>query len=408
MPTLTHINGPRKGEIVQIASSRFSIGRDPSSDLVLEDLSVSAHHAEVRREKNIWSLRDLGSSNGTTHNGSRTYLAIIKDGDQLGFGDLTFRFQHGDAGSADKSTTRMVHLPDAADSALIETEDDEVDALEWTLARREELLTAMRPYQIGSSESVDQHFACLLCRGHALLSGPCGLSRLRFAEAFGRLVGLELVETQSSIDLGKSAGDIGGRLIITRNINDLPADTQSRLFSLMRHGAAEPFLVLGVRESLDPMRLSPAQLNLFLMDVRLSYPTREQEENLLAGLMESEPLEPVIQRAQLTQLQDVMEELPAPQRLREATLDLVRATRPRELDAPLFVQEHVLTGAGPSAGRMLLLAAKTWAFIHGRFEPEIGDLRAMMPLVLSHRIRLRDGEPADDLLERLADHLDLA
>lgn len=413
MPTLTYLNTDAAGESLLIQVDRFSVGRDPLSSLCLDNLSVSANHAEIRCEKNIWSLRDVGSSNGTHHNGSKTYLAIIKHGDQIGFGDVLFRFDLPPAIGigivpidGDKNQTRLVELPDF-DSALIDAGDSEVDAVEWTQERRALLHRAMKPYLIGDSSHVDLMLMSLLSRGHAIMSGPCGLSRLRLSSAFAQLLDLDLRQLQSERDLEQH-----GHFLFARGINDLPQETRAKLFSMMRNESdaatdSDPFMVVATRETHDPLCLSTAQLNMFLTDIRLSYPTREQEENLLAGLMEEEPLVPLILRSQMIQLQQVVSDMAVGHDILHKAVDLLRATRPCEREVPAFVQEHVITGAGPSAGRMLLHASKAWAFLHGRIDVTLQDVRHMMIPVLGHRLVMRGGGPADDILSKLADQFSL-
>jgi len=396
VPTLVFLAGNRAGESIPVVTEPFTVGRSPECDLIIDDLSISGVHAKLRCERNIWSIRDMGTANGTTLNGSPTALAIVRPGDRIGVGDIQFRFDSAPPlNSVDhkhsKDQTKLVIL----DSTMIEEGDIEVDAFEYMEKHRAELHCGMVPYLIGDNRMVDLLLIATLCRGHAILSGPTGIGRLRSAQAYADLLGLPTLELHGADALHPDTEGV----VVARGLDDMSRTTMTQLFSSMRQNQTEPnhpLLVLGIHNDGESIRLSPGQLNLFLMNIQLSYPTSEQEQNMIAGLTEEDLLEVVLPFDQVRQLRNVLETIPFPAELLETVVSAIRRTRPDHPDAPDVVRELLHAGAGPSAGRHLLNAARAHAFIHGRRLVLRLDVRAVLEPVLGHRLQFNEGAGSPD------------
>jgi len=391
VPTLVFLSGNRAGESALVVTEPFTIGRSPECDLIIDDLSISGVHAKLRCERNIWSIRDMGTANGTP-----TALAIVRPGDRISVGDIQFRFDAAPPlNSKDhkhsKDQTKMVEV----DSTMIEQGEMEIDAFEYIETHRAELQRAMVPYLIGDNRMVDLLLIATLCRGHVILSGPTGIGRLRSAQAYADLLGLPTLELHGADALHPDTEGV----VVARGLDDMSRTTRTQLFSSMRQNQTEPhhpLLVLGIHNDGEEVRLSPGQLNLFLMNIELSYPTSEQEQNMIAGLTEEDLLQPVLPFDQVRQLRHVLESIPFPAELLATIVSAVRRTRPDHPDAPQVVRDLLHAGAGPSAGRHLLNAARAHAFIHGRRLVLRLDVRAVLEPVLGHRLQFNDSEASPE------------
>lgn len=391
MPSLVFLKGPRGSERVPVVTQPFTIGRDPECDLIIDDETLSGVHAELRCERRIWSIRDNHSVNGTTHNGSPTSLAIVRSGDRIGLGDVLFRFEREPLMNAPdvrhaKDQTRLVEI---RDSSMIVEDGRETDAYDYIEQHREDLQHEMVPYLIGDTPLVDLLLVCVLCGGHAILSGPTGIGRVRTARAFGNMLGLSMHEIHGVEELHQDASG----LVLARGLNDMSHGSRTHLFSAMRRtrdARHDPLLILGIRDAGDSLKMSTAERNLFLMDIALGYPTTEQEQNMIARLTEEDMIPCIIPTDSLAQLQKVLDGIPIPSELLAAVVSALRRTRPGHPDAPEVVRNCLITGAGPSAGRYLLEAARAHAFIHGRELVLRTDVRAVLEPVIGHRLQFRD------------------
>jgi MoxR-like ATPase len=156
--------------------------------------------------------------------------------------------------------------------------------------------------------------------------------------------------------------------------------------------------------------LPEAQLDRFLMELRVGYPTREEEERIVTtttGAAEDR-VTPVLDAARLTAMQQLVRRLPAPPTVVSHAVQLVRRTRPTEPDATAEVRKYVSFGAGPRASQALVLAAKARAALDGRPIPDLDDVRAVALPVLRHRLVLNFQAEADGVLaERLVHGRDM-
>ncbi len=294
---------------------------------------------------------------------------------------------------------------------------------------------------IGQDIVVEQALVTLLSGGHGLLVGLPGLAKTKLVETLGIVLGLDARRVQFTPDLmpsdilgaevmEESAG--GGRafrflkgpifapLLMADEINRASPRTQSALLQAMqekhvtvagaRYDLPEPFHVLATQNPIEQEGAYPlpeAQLDRFLMQIDVPYPSREAERLIL--LQTTGDSEPVAKQAlsvdDLLAAQRLVRRAPIGERIVGAILDLVRAARPEGGDAE--AAKSVAWGPGPRAAQALMLATRARALLEGRFAPSLDDVAALAEPVLKHRMALTyparaDGETVPGLVKRIA------
>ena len=320
------------------------------------------------------------------------------------------------------------------DEALLDRLAETRAALEAQVARR----------IVGQAAIVEKLLVALLAGGHALVVGVPGLAKTTLIATLAETLHLRFHRIQFTPDLmpsditgtevmdedretGRRAfrfvpGPIFANVILADEINRTPPKTQAALLQAMQEGEVtagsetypleRPFFVLATQNPIEHEGTYPlpeAQLDRFMMELRITYPTLE-EETAIASLTTAgppAPVEPVLDGEGLQRFQSLVRRVPAPKSVVEAAVRLARATRPGDPSTPRFVREMVAWGAGPRASQYLVLGAKARAALDGRAAPDIEDLRALAPDVLRHRVvpgfeAEAAGRGADDLVAELA------
>jgi MoxR-like ATPase len=198
-------------------------------------------------------------------------------------------------------------------------------------------------------------------------------------------------------------GPIFGNVVLADEINRAPPKTQAALLQAMQehavtaagatHRLPEPFFVLATQNPIEQEGTYPlpeAQLDRFMMQLNVGYPTREEEERIVAATTSDleVDIKPVLDAAQLMELQHLVRRLPAPPSVVSYAVKLARSTRPDDVEAAPLVKKYVSWGAGPRASQYLILGAKARAAMDGRAVPDLEDVNAMAVPVLSHRVVL--------------------
>ncbi|MPY71317.1 MAG: AAA domain-containing protein [Alphaproteobacteria bacterium] len=292
----------------------------------------------------------------------------------------------------------------------------------------------------GQKEVIDETLITLLAGGHVLLIGFPGLGKTRLVETLGTVLGLDDKRVQFTPDLmpadilgSEILDDAGGgrafrfingpvfcQLLMADEINRASPRTQSALLQAMQekrvsvagqyHPLPSPFHVLATQNPLEQEGTYPlpeAQLDRFLMQVDVGYPSEEAEREILVattGASEAAP-EQVITAQDLLSAQKLVRQIPIGDAVVQAILDLVRAGRPAD-SAMAEIKAHVAWGPGPRASQALMLATRARALLDGRYAPSIDDVLALAKPVLRHRMALSfaaraDGVTIDDIIERL-------
>ena len=299
---------------------------------------------------------------------------------------------------------------------------------------------------VGMDDVIDQLLISIFARGHCLLVGVPGLAKTLLVSSVSRCLSLSFNRIQFTPDLmpaditgteviqedratGTRAfkfikGPIFANVILADEINRTPPKTQAALLEAMqerqvtaggqRHVLDAPFFVLATQNPIEQEGTYPlpeAQLDRFMFMVNVTYPTMDQEEQIVA--MTTRPMETdyaeVLSGQEILEIQDVVRRVPVSEHVVRYVLRLVRATRVTTDEALETVRERVAWGAGPRASQFLVLASKARALLHGRMYVATEDVKAVAQPVLRHRIITTYGAEAegwttdrliDDLLER--------
>ena len=297
----------------------------------------------------------------------------------------------------------------------------------------------------GQDAVVDQTLITLLSGGHALLIGVPGLAKTRLVETLGIVLGLDDRRVQCTPDLmpadilgsevleesesGRRAfrfipGPVFCQILMADEVNRASPRTQSALLQAMQehrvsiagqyHPLPRPFHVLATQNPLEQEGTYPlpeAQLDRFLMEIRVGYPDRAAERDMLlatTGTGEERPTA-AMTADELLWAQALLRRMPVGESVVAAILDLVRAGRPDSTDLD-DVRAHVAWGPGPRASQALMLATRARALIEGRLAPSVDDVIALAPAILRHRMALSfaaraEGVTIDQVIARLSERL---
>jgi MoxR-like ATPase len=196
-------------------------------------------------------------------------------------------------------------------------------------------------------------------------------------------------------------GPVFTDLLLVDEINRTPPRTQAALLEAMQEhrvtvagetmSLPEPFFVLATQNPIEQEGTYPlpeAQLDRFMLELRVGYPSREEEEAVVERTTGSRSavIRPVLDAAQLRGMQGLVRRIPVSKGLVRAAVSLARMTRPQDGDAPAFIREYVEWGAGPRASQYLVLGAKARAAMDGRPMADLDDVKSVAAAVLRHRI----------------------
>jgi MoxR-like ATPase len=276
---------------------------------------------------------------------------------------------------------------------------------------------------VGQDEIVEGILTAVLAGGHALLIGVPGLAKTLMVQTVAEALNLSFNRVQFTPDLmpsditgteiieedlttGKRAfrfvhGPVFANVVLADEINRTPPKTQAALLQAMQehqvtaggttYHLPDPFFVLATQNPIEQEGTYPlpeAQLDRFMLELRVSYPSRSEEEAIVeqtTGAVRVR-LEPVLDAESVLQMQALVRRIPVSKGLIRAAVALARLTRPANTEAPAFIKEYVDWGAGPRASQYLVLGAKARAAIAGRPMADLDDVKAVAPSVLRHRL----------------------
>jgi len=282
----------------------------------------------------------------------------------------------------------------------------------------------------GQEETIEQTLISLLGGGHVLLIGVPGLAKTKLVESLGVVLGLDARRVQCTPDLmpadilgsevleesesGRRSfrfikGPVFCQLLMADEINRASPRTQSALLQAMQehrvsiagqtYDLPQPFHVLATQNPLEQEGTYPlpeAQLDRFLLQIDIDYPSLEAERQMLIVTTGSAEvaLSRVLTPADVMAGQRLVRRMPVGEKVLDAILRLVRAGRPGETDIEL-VRKSLAWGPGPRAGQALMLAGRARALIQGRYAPSLEDIALLALPVLRHRIQLSYGARAE-------------
>jgi MoxR-like ATPase len=327
-------------------------------------------------------------------------------------------------------------------STVIQTEDAIVPRLEAAAERVKRAHKAAASIIFGQDVVIERTLITILSGGHALLIGVPGLAKTLLVETLGRVLGLDAKRIQFTPDLMPSdiigsevleeapgqrrsfrfiKGPIFTQLLMADEINRASPKTQSALLQAMqehhvtvagtRHDVPAPFHVLATQNPLEQEGTYPlpeAQLDRFLLEIDVTYPDLAAERRMLYATTGNEErnVESVLSAGELMTIQRLVRQIPVPDKVVEAILNLVRSARPGT-GANAETDRFVAWGPGPRASQALMLAVRAKALIDGRLAPSIDDVVELAEPVLKHRMALSfaaraEGEELGPLIARLA------
>jgi MoxR-like ATPase len=304
----------------------------------------------------------------------------------------------------------------------VETADD-VAQLARLASAVSELRRQVAQRIVGQDPVVNGVLTALLAGGHSLLIGVPGLAKTllvsTIAEALelsfnrvqftpdlmpGDITGTELVEEDPAS--GHRAfrfvpGPVFANVLLADEINRTPPKTQAALLQAMQehqvtaagktYALPDPFFVLATQNPIEQEGTYPlpeAQLDRFMLELRVGYPSKEEEESVVERTTGSRSavIRPVLDAVALRGMQQLVRRIPVSKGLVRAAVSLARMTRPQDVEAPGFIREYVEWGAGPRASQYLVLGAKARAAMDGRPMADLDDVKSVAAAVLRHRV----------------------
>jgi MoxR-like ATPase len=306
---------------------------------------------------------------------------------------------------------------------------------------RNQIVEQLRRAIVGQSDVVEQILAAVFTRGHCLLVGVPGLAKTLMVSSIAQILDVSFKRVQFTPDLmptditgtmvlDESAGrrefrfikgPIFANIVLADEINRTPPKTQAALLQAMQerqvsagqdtHNLPDPFFVIATQNPIEQEGTYPlpeAQLDRFMFNIKVDYPSYDEEKRILEMATKEEIAEinKVLSARAIVNLQKLVRSVPAGDYVKEYAVRLTRATRPKDSLAPEFVKRMVDWGAGPRAGINLIQGAKAVAAMDGRYSVAIDDVKKIAIPVLRHRISTNfqaqaEGISNEDVIERL-------
>jgi MoxR-like ATPase len=322
-----------------------------------------------------------------------------------------------------------------------EPASSDVELLEKARESSRKLRSAIAVRVVGQDEVIELMLVALLARGHALLVGVPGLAKTLLVASLAEALDLSFGRVQFTPDLLPAdisgtdvlQDDAGGRvvrflpgpifhnLVLADEINRTPPKTQAALLQAMQerrvtvgmhtHALPDPFQVFATRNPIEQEGTYPlpeAQLDRFLLEVHVDYPSAIEEREIARRTtgVQSGTVPRVLTSDEVRSLQALVPRMPVTDAAIELAVALGRTTRPHDPHAPREVKELVRFGAGPRGSQALVIASKARAALHGEAAADVDDIRALVLPVLRHRLVLSyraeaEGVKDVDVLERV-------
>ncbi|WP_113663462.1 AAA family ATPase [Pedobacter nanyangensis] len=295
------------------------------------------------------------------------------------------------------------------------------------------LKTEIQKVIVGQDEIIDEMLIALMAGGHCLLEGVPGLAKTLMVRTMAQALDLSFRRIQFTPDLmptdiigteileedhttGKrffkfNKGPLFANIILADEVNRTPPKTQSALLEAMQefevtyagqtYPLDRPFFILATQNPIEQAGTYPlpeAQLDRFLLYIKIGYPSAAEETQILSSTTGAKQarVNAIIGAEEIKQLQQLTREVSISEDLIGFTSELVRATRPETTTVP-FIKEWVRWGAGPRAGQALILTAKARALFKGRYAVVMEDLQTMAYPVLRHRVLMNFKADAENI-----------
>jgi MoxR-like ATPase len=295
---------------------------------------------------------------------------------------------------------------------------NEVEAAKGLRVAYETLKSEISKIIVGQDEVVRLVLTSIFCRGHSLLVGVPGLAKTLLIKSISSALNLSFNRIQFTPDLMPSdiigaetldnernfkfiKGPIFSNIILADEINRTPPKTQSALLEAMQeygvtiagvhHDLDQPFFVLATQNPIEQEGTYPlpeAQLDRFMFNIYLDYPTYEQEVSIVKNTTGSinKEINKVITKEEIIEFQNLVKLVPVADNVIEYAVKLVQKTRPGTASSAEISNNYLEWGAGPRGSQYLINGAKFNALINGKFSPDIEDVKCIAKPILRHRI----------------------
>jgi MoxR-like ATPase len=303
------------------------------------------------------------------------------------------------------------------------------------------MIEQLRRTVVGQAEVIEQILAAIFTRGHCLLVGVPGLAKTLMVRSISQILDVSFKRIQFTPDLMPSditgttilddsagrrefrfvRGPIFASIVLADEINRTPPKTQAALLEAMQerqvsvgqetYALPEPFFVIATQNPIEQEGTYPlpeAQLDRFMFNVKVDYPTAEEEKRIVFSVTKGEQpqVSKVLSAKAIVNLQKLVRAVAVGEYVIDYVVRLVRASRPRDPSAPEFVKKMVDWGAGPRAQIYLVEAGKAFAAMDGRFSVAIDDVKKAAIPVLRHRISTNfqaqaEGKSSEDIIHEL-------
>ncbi len=339
--------------------------------------------------------------------------------------------------------------PDSASGAALDPERQvaapmsDTDRVRLLEKAHRDLTAELKKVIVGQKEIIELLLVALFAGGHCILVGVPGLAKTLLVSTLSRLLSLSFKRIQFTPDLMPSditgtdiiqddpetglrsfrfmRGPVFTNMLLADEINRTPPKTQAALLEAMqeRHvtvgeqtlALPQPFIVIATQNPIEQegtYSLPEAQLDRFLFGLRLSYPSEDEELEIMKQTTNPEaiPVETVLGAEDILRIHEVVPLVPVADHVYRFALQLVRWTRPEGEQVPDYVKDCLSWGAGPRAAKSLIHAAKARALLHGRYHVTTQDIERLAPSVLGHRLVTNfhaesEGVTPQSIVERL-------
>jgi MoxR-like ATPase len=316
------------------------------------------------------------------------------------------------------------------------------DILQDFAQHRQLMQQELQKVIVGQHEVIEQLFAAIFTRGHCLLEGVPGLAKTLMVSTLARILDVSFKRIQFTPDLmpsditgtnvleeddaGKRSfrfveGPVFTNILLADEINRTPPKTQAALLQAMQerevsigrqtYELPDPFFTIATQNPIEQEGTYPlpeAQLDRFMFNIKVGYPSAEEEEKILTQTTRTDKVEvrKILSSVAIVRLQKLVQSVAVSEYIVKYVSRLVRATRPKDETAPQFVKDLVDWGAGPRAGQFLINGGKALAAMDGRFSVAIDDVKRIAIPVLRHRLSTNfqaqaEGMSTEDVILRL-------
>ncbi len=294
----------------------------------------------------------------------------------------------------------------------------DVEAIDALVDKYNSLKSEIAKVIVGQDEVIKHIIISIFSRGHGLLVGVPGLAKTLMVNTIAKALGLSYSRIQFTPDLMPSdiigteildesrhfkflKGPVFANIILADEINRTPPKTQSALLEAMQekaitvaghsHKLSEPFFVLATQNPIEQEGTYPlpeAQLDRFMFNIWLDYPSHEEEINVVKNTTQDIMPEPeiVLEGDEIIFFQNLIRKVPVPDNVYQYAVNLTTKTRPNTPEAHPWANQYLTWGAGPRASQYLIIGAKCNAVLNGKYAPDIEDVKAISVPILRHRI----------------------